>query len=334
MTPLEIAVVGATGAVGEQLLTALSRSTLPIGVVRVYGSANRSRSVDEVSYGSENLPVEAITSFDPSSADVVILCAPGPVGARLASGLKGRGPLVIDLGNSSAGVEDAPLVHPTLTTELPAEVDGLVRTPSSVGWLLSLVVAPLIDAGLTGVSGTVMLPATSRGRSAMEELGQQVVASLTSQDPPRRIFPDGLAFDVIAEDTPAEEWSVPERLAAEEVASLTGLAPERIAVSLGTFPWFAGMVASLHLRGVDYDAAENALNDAPGLKGLSTSAKLRPRAVAGRDVVAWGRLRADPGGDGVHVWVVADNLVGAGAGAGLAVLQLAVEAGKLPRRSG
>jgi aspartate-semialdehyde dehydrogenase len=55
--------------------------------------------------------------------------------------------------------------------------------------------------------------------------------------------------------------------------------------------------------------------------------------VSGRDIVAWGRLRADPGGDGVHVWVVADNLVGAGAGAALAVLQLAVEAGKLPRRS-
>jgi len=331
MSPLEIVVVGATGAVGEQVLTALARSDLPLGVVRAYGSANRSRRVDEVAYGGETLPVEPISAFEVGRADAVLLCAPGVASARLAAGLVGRGPLVVDLGDATAGQTDAPLVHPGVATRLPPETGDLVRTPGPAGWLVGAIAAPLAEVGLVGVSGTVLLPATRYGRGAMEELGQQVVASLTSQDPPRRLFAEGLAFDVLAEDTPEAEWSEPERLLADEVHAVCALAPERVAVSLGTGPWFAGMVASLHLRGVEEEAVATALGEAPGLKGLAATARLRPRAVAGRDTVWWGRLRADPGGDGVHLWAVADNLVGPGASAALGVLRLALSSGRLPR---
>jgi aspartate-semialdehyde dehydrogenase len=177
------------------------------------------------------------------------------------------------------------------------------------------------------VAGTLALPATVRGRAAIAELGQQVVASFSGQDPPRRVFADGLAFDVLPDEAEAGEWSEGERLAAAEIAALAAFPADRVAVTFGIFPLFAGMVASLHLRGVGLDAAEEALQAAEGLFPAPRSGKLRPRALAGKAAIGWGRLREDPAGDGVHLWVVADNLAGASGAVPVEVARRALAAG-------
>jgi len=184
-----------------------------------------------------------------------------------------------------------------------------------VGSLLAALVAPLVPLGLTGCSGVVSLAASARGRGGVQELAQQVVAALNNQDPARRVFVDGLAFDTLPEDTAMDEWSGAELVAAEEVHALTGLPAAAVAVQVATAPLFAGISAGLHLRGVTLDAAEEALRAAEGLVAVSRTARLRPRAAIGKPGVWWGRLRADPGGDGVFLWAVADDLHTAGLGA-------------------
>jgi aspartate-semialdehyde dehydrogenase len=316
-TGLEIAVIGATGAAGEQVLAALEGSDLPIGSLHAYGSTSRSGRVDSVTFRGETIGVEPATALASAKPDLAILCVAPAVAGKLAPGLVSRGVFVLDVGDATAGVLDAPLVAPGIQAALPegSAQAGAVRIPSAAGWFVAQLCAPLVPIGLRGCSGVLSLSASSHGKAGMEELAQQVVATLNNQDPARRVFVDGLAFDTLPEDVPSDEWSAAEQLLAVEVAALAGLPAEAVAVQVATQPLFAGVSAGLHLRGVTLDAVEAAWQDAPELHAMTRTARLRPRAVTGKGGVWWGRLRADPGGDGVHVWAVADNLHVAGVAA-------------------
>ncbi len=322
---LEVAVVGATGSAGAQVLAALDASDVVIASLRAYGSAARSPRVDTVTFRGESVGVEPLSALTGVKPDLAILCLPPAIAGKLAPTLVARGIVVVDVGNATVGVLDAPLVLPGVTPALPEEVAraGAVRLPSSVGTLLAALLAPLMSVGLTGCTGVVSLAASARGRAGVQELAQQVVAALNNQDPARRVFVDGLAFDTLPEDTAMDEWSGAELLAAAEVQALTGLPATAVGVQVATQPLFAGVSAGLHLRGVTLDAAEEALRGASGLVAVSRTARLRPRAAIGKAGVWWGRLRADPGGDGVFVWAVTDDLHGAGLAAARAASWLA-----------
>lgn len=321
----KLAVVGATGAAGEQVLAALDGSELAIGALEAFGSPARSPSVDTVSFRGSPVGVRPIAALTDARPDLAILCVPPPVARKVAPELVKRGVFVLDVGNGTAGVLDAPLVLPALGGALSDEVAraGALRTPSSVGALVAALAASLMKGGLTGITGVVNLPASSRGRAGMEELSQQVVATLNNQDPARRVFPEGLAFDTVPEDTGADEWSPAELLAASEVSALTGLPPSAVAIQLVTQPLFAGLSAGLHLRGVSLEAAEEALSSSSAVGPIPRAARLRPRVVTGKNGVGWGRLRQDPGGDGVHLWAVTDDLATAGATAAAALAMVA-----------
>lgn len=330
----DIAVLGATGAAGEQVLAALALSNLPLGAVTPFGGPARSPRVDSVSYGERPIGVESISRLGDHSPAAAVLCVPSKA-ASLAPALVARGVFVIDVCNATAGVLDAPLLANAWRTEgrpapLPDAVvrAGALRTPTAVGAVLTALLAPLADAPPTAVSGVVSLPASTRGRAATEELGQQVIASFAQQDPPRRVWPEGLAFDTLPEDVPDDEWSTAERVAAEEAGELGPVPADRIALTFCTQPLFAGLTAGLHLRGVSYDAVESAWNDAPGLVAVGRTSRLRPRARLAKAEIAWGRLRSDPAGDGVHVWITADPLA-IGAAAAVDALARLAEAGVL-----
>lgn len=328
---LDLAVLGATGAAGEQFLAALGESDLAVGTLRLFGSAARSPAVDTVEFRGKSQGVDPIGRLAGVKPDVAVLCVPPAVAGRIAPDLVARGVVVVDAGDATAGVLDAPLALPGVQEALPDGVaeKGAVRCPSAPGWLLARVLAPLVPRGLVACSGVLNVSACSRGRAGMEELSGQVVATLNQQDPPRRVFPDGLAFDTIPEDVPEDEWSSAERVAAEEAGVLAGLDPTRVAVQIATQPLFSGLSAGLHLRGVDVRAAEEAFAAVPELHAVSSTGRLRPRAVTGKAGVWWGRLRADPAGDGVHLWVVADNLGGPAGQVPLRVLRWLHAAGLL-----
>lgn len=322
-----IALLGATGAMGGAVLERLAARPGAWSVL-AFGGPNRSGRVDTVPFGADSLPVAAMGGVVDAEADVIVCAAPAAVGQRLAVGLADRGRLVIDVGNSTAGLRESPLWVPALGADLASEVAaaGLVRTPGAAGWLVSALAGPLAEVGLAAVVGAVLLPATRRGRLGGEELAEQLVATLQQREPPRRVFPEGLAFDVDPEDTPDDEWSEAERVAASEVNELVGLRADQVALTLGTLPLHSGLVASLHLRGVSLDEAETALRGSGSVKLLARATRVRPRAAIGREQVLVGRLRADPAGDGVHAWCAADNLGGPAAGV-VDVLDRLVQAG-------
>jgi aspartate-semialdehyde dehydrogenase len=157
-----------------------------------------------------------------------------------------------------------------------------------------------------------MLSAGLAGREGVEELSRQVVALLSGQEPPRKVFPQGLAFDLQARVGEGQGgWSGPEQRVAAELGLLYDRPASQYALGLVLLPLFAGLAASLHLvfeEGEEVDVAR-----ATDLLGQGRLLRLGdplpgPRRVAGKASATVGRLRADPSGQGLHLWVVGDNL--------------------------
>ncbi len=328
---LEVAVVGASGVVGEQVLAALATSRFAGAEVTAF--ASRACKVEEVSYGDSRIPIRDLSDVAEHPIMLAFLCVPPHVAERVAPSITGRGALVVDVGGGSG--MDLPCFLPGVSSpEIQDVVNaGGLRTPSAAGWVLASVLAPLREMGVTGVSGALNLSASSQGRAAMDELGSQVVAMFNSQEPPRKIFAEGLAFDVLPEDCTEDEWSDRELQAAAEVEALLGIPSDKIAVSLATIPLFSGVVGALHIRGLGLEEVEQALRDEPGLRAVARAARLRPRAIVDklRTGVSYGRLRADPAGDGVHLWVLGDNLMGAGGAVPVAAAEWLLSRGLLTR---
>lgn len=327
-TAIGIAIVGATGAAGGQLLQALHGG--PLSIQQVHAYASRTTRFDVVEFGGREVSVEDTADFDPSGVRLIFSCLAPNVARRTVPALLGRGPLLIDVGNATAGEYPLPLVLPGVRMAEPEDVAsaGGVRTPSAAGWMLATLLAPLRAAGLSHATGVLSLPASAFGREGIAELGDQVVALFNTKDAPRRVFPEGLAFDTLVDDVPEEEWSSAEQLARAEVQELAGVSA---AVQVVTQPLFHGMSVGLHLRGLEAEAVEDALRDAAGLTRVGRAARFRPRAMLGKRGVCWGMVRPDPSGDGAHIWAVADNLGGAAGGAPAAVAAWMQEQGLLYR---
>lgn len=328
MTGPTIAILGATGNVGDALLLRLAESTLATAEVSAY--ASRAMRQTSVEFAGKTLTVRPIAEAVDAAPSLVFSALPSAVAQRTVMSFVSRGSLVIDVGNACAGVFAAPLCLPGVRSipELELARSGGARTPSAPAWLIASVFGPLLPLGAHTVTGLINLPANAYGRAATEELSEQVVATFNLKDPPRRLFAEGLAFDTLPEDADPGEWSARELQTAAEVSELLGTNLNRVAVQIATQPVFSGMTAALYIRGVDSaEAVEAALRDAPGLATAARMRTLRPRKVMGRAPVYWGGVRADPTGEGVHLWLAADNVAGAGAAVPVALAEAIVASG-------
>ncbi|MCB9778341.1 MAG: hypothetical protein H6742_07240 [Alphaproteobacteria bacterium] len=339
--PLTIVVVGATGAVGSDLLSVLHRSALPVGELRLVASpssAGESVEVDGVRHRVHVLsgPPESMPVFE--EADLVFLAVPPDVAREIGPAIAELGPMVVDIGGNLAGL--APLVVPAVNMDalVDGAREGIVSSPSAPAVLVSTVVAALRDLVPLRVGGTLLLSAGLAGRDGAAELSAQVVAMFNQKDPPRKVFPTGLAFDLQTsvgtvprapegEADPLEGWTDAERRLAAEVAVLTGLPPTRVVLDLAVAPTFSGLSASLLIEleaplddgtdGTGLDEVRARLAEAPTIRQQDPVPG--PRRLVGHAGAYVGRVRRDPSGNAVHLWAVADNLRFAAVGNAIAI---------------
>lgn len=313
MSGLQIAVVGATGAVGQDLLEALSASDLPIGGIRPIASRTTRRLEVEIRGRSQRvllMPESLADSPHIEGVDLVIFATPPEVTRQHAPAIAEEGIATIDIGGALPGL--APLCVPAVSDEA-LEIFSqtrLISSPSAPAVALASVMGPLMTLGADAVRGTVMLSASAAGRAGIDELGKQVLALYSSGEPPRAVFPSGLAFDLISQVGELQEgWTSTERRIALEVAAITGLAPQSIGLTVAMVPLFAGAALSVFVQ-IDPLPREEEL-----LHFLSDSDALRigdpvpgPRRLVGRPTIHVGRIRPDPLGAGVHLWAAMDNI--------------------------
>jgi len=314
---VNVAVVGATGAVGEALLSLLAEREFPVGQLHALASGNTDG--DTVMFAERPRRVQPVSTFDFSRCDLALFCAPAAIAAEYAPRAAAAGCLVVDASSQFRLSGPVPLVVPEVNAQLleALPLKRMVASPGAPAVQLASVLAPLHRvAGIERVDVTTLLAVSARGREGVGELVGQTARLLNVQSVEQRVFPAQIAFNLIPAYGSAEQGGY-----AEEESALAGelrrlLADEALAVNAtqAFAPVFYGhsQVVNLRTRSpLSAAAARKLLLKAPGVKVLDRANDyLSPVGDSvGQDVALVGRIRQDSDSEhGLTLWIVADNI--------------------------
>jgi aspartate-semialdehyde dehydrogenase len=311
---LKVGVIGATGAVGGEVLNLLSESSLEIGEL-VLVATEESVGKDVEFQGM----IAPVLSEAPrlGALDLVFLCAPAAVSLEYArQALHAEVPCV-DVSGALAGSREVPMRVAAFGAPGGTGPTPLIVSPPGSALALALALRPLEEAaGLRRISGTLLEAASWRGRDGIDALYRESIALFSQEDlPDPEIFGRPVAFDCIPalgevdEETGASEREV---TVADALARLLSGEPG-IGLSAIQIPAFAGFGASLAIeteQPLDPALAEGVLGKAPGIERWDDEPDgATLRAAAGFQEVLVARVRRDPSAEnGLQFWLAADPL--------------------------
>src|SRR5690554_3239597 len=193
----KVAVVGATGAVGEVMLAVLAERKFPVGEIVALASERSAGGL--VAFGDDEVLVHDLATFDPAGVDIALFSAGGTVSKEYASKFAEAGAVVID--NSSAFRQDAdvPLVVAEVNPEAAKQRPrGIIANPNCSTMQMMVALAPIHRAvGIERINVATYQSVSGAGRAAMEELGRQTGALLNFQGATPERFPVQIAFNLI-----------------------------------------------------------------------------------------------------------------------------------------
>ncbi len=313
----KVAVVGATGNVGREMLRVLVERQFPFSEVVALAST---RSVGtEVSFGDDNvLKIKALDYYDWKGTDICLMSAGGDIAKEWAPKIAATGCIVID--NSSAWRMDraVPLVVPEVNADALLEIKkGIVANPNCSTAQLVVALKPLHDlAKIKRVVVSTYQSVSGAGKDAMDELFRQTRAVFVADPVEVGEFTKQIAFNVIPHidvfldsGLTKEEWKM-----AVETQKI--LDPDiQLTATCVRVPVFIGHSEAVNIEFVNPITAEqarNALRAAPGVLVVDKredGGYATPIECAGEDATYVSRIRKDPTVDhGLSLWIVADNL--------------------------
>jgi aspartate-semialdehyde dehydrogenase len=314
----KVAVVGATGVVGHEMLNILAERDFPVS--EVYAVASERSAGGEVSFGEDDvLKVLDLDKFDFKGVDIGLFSPGAKVSAIHAPRAAKAGTVVIDNTSQFRMDPDVPLVVSEVNPQAIGQYKkrGIIANPNCSTMQLVVALKPLHDiARIKRVVVATYQSVSGAGREAMDELFGQTRGIYVNEPPKKEHFTKQIAFnviphiDVFMEDgSTKEEWKM-----AVETRKI--LDPD-IAVSATCVrvPVFIGHAEAVNLefeRPIEVEAARAALRAAPGVSVVDHRADegyVTPQEAAGEDAVFVSRIRKDPTvPHGLNLWVVADNL--------------------------
>jgi len=313
-TPLHVAVVGATGAVGREMLATLEARAFPVASLRPLASPRSAGT--SVRFAGEEVAVEVLGDASFAGIDLALFSAGARVSADTAPVAVEAGAVVID--NSSAFRRDlsVPLVVPEVNAHAIAGHAGLIANPNCSTIQLVVVLSPLhAAAGLRRVVVSTYQSASGAGQKGVDELMDQTRALLTGEDPSHQVHARPLAFncvpqiDVLQEDgSTREEWKM-----RYETRRILGVPELGVLATCVRVPVLCGHAEAVSVeleRPLAPEAARDLLLGAPGVEVAEEDGGYpTPLETAGADACFVGRLRTDSSVEcGLAFWVVADNL--------------------------
>ncbi len=323
----EIAVIGATGTVGETLVQILEELGFPVGTLYLLAGSNSAGA--SVPFRGKNVRVKEVDEFDFSKAQLAFFAAGPAVTLSFAPRATAAGCAVIDL-SGALSAEQAPQVVPEAN---PRVLQGLQKpfqlsSPSPSATYLAVVLAPLLGVlDIQRVNVTANLAVSAQGREAVSELARQTAELLNVRPLEPQFFDRQMAFNLLAQvGTPdAQGHTVLEKRLVHELRAILQTPLLKISATCVQAPVFFGdsLTVSLQLGApVDLAAVNRVLEAAPGIELVEEGDY--PTAVGdavGQDVVYVGRVRAgvdDPAE--LNLWLTSDNVR---KGAALNAVQLA-----------
>jgi aspartate-semialdehyde dehydrogenase len=312
----KVAVVGATGNVGREMLDILAERAFPAD--EVVALASRRSQGTEISYGDKTLKAKTLDTYDFSDIDLCLMSAGGEISKEWSPKIAAHGAVVID--NSSAWRYDAdvPLVVPEVNAEAVREMKkGIIANPNCSTAQLVVALKPLHDrATIRRVVVATYQSVSGAGKDGMEELDRQTKALYSLQDVQEKKFPKRIAFnlipqiDVFMEDGfTKEEWKM--------MAETKKILDPRIKLTATCVrvPVFISHSEAVNVEfemPLGADEAREILRSAPGVVVVDKrepGGYITPHEAAGEDATYVSRIREDiTVENGLAFWCVSDNL--------------------------
>jgi len=323
--------MGATGAVGLEMLRTLERRNFPVGKIKLLAS-ERSRG-RKLQFKGESIPVEVLTQDSFGGVDIVLSSAGGSISKKFLPAAVKAGAVAVDNTSAYRMDPDVPLVVPEVNPEKIKEHNGIIANPNCSTIQMVVVLKPLHDAArIRRVVVSTYQAVSGAGLKAVEELKAETAALLNGEEYERKVFPHQIAFNALPQIPQSDAfgdngYTSEEMKMVNETRKILGDDSIRVTATTVRVPVFRGHSEAVNVeteRKLTADEARELLSKAPGIVVQDDLGKqLYPLATfaEGRDETFVGRIREDISLDnGLDMWVVSDNLL---KGAALNAVQIA-----------
>jgi len=312
-----VAVVGATGNVGREMMNILEELEFPVD--EMFAIASRKSIGVEVNFGAQRLKCQDLEQFDFSKVDIVLMSAGGTISKAWSEKIGKAGPIVIDNSSAFRMDPDVPLIVPEVNPDAVslARRKNIIANPNCSTAQLVVALKPLHDAAkIKRVVVSTYQSVSGAGKEGMDELWDQTKGVFVLGAPPPKKFPKQIAFNVIPfigafnddgyTDEEAKMWNETHKIIDPAI---------KLTVTCVRVPVMVGHSEAVNIEfenHLDEDEARDILRNAPGVLVVDSrddKGYITPKEAQGEHAVYVSRIRNDPTvPHGLNIWVVSDNL--------------------------
>jgi len=318
MKTYQVAVVGATGAVGNEMIKTLEQRNFPVGNLKLLASE---RSIGkDLEFRGKSIPVEVLKEDSFEGVQIGLFSAGGSVSEKFAPIAAKAGCVVVDNTNAFRMVPDIPLVVPEVNPEAIAQYKnkGIIANPNCSTIQMVVALKPIHDAvKIKRIVVSTYQAVSGTGKKAIEELSLQTRALLSGQEPVVKVYPYRIAFNCLPQiDVFMENGYTKEEMKmVNETKKIFNDYSIGVTATTVRVPVFFSHSESVNIeteKKITPQEVRALLSKAPGVRVVDDPAnKIYPLAIdaAGGDDTLVGRIREDESiANGINLWVVADNL--------------------------
>ena len=326
--PLTVAVLGASGAVGQELLQLLEERRFPVGELRLLASARSAGTVQR--WKGQDLTVQEVCAEAFEGVDLVLASAGGSVSKQWRAAITAAGAVMVDNSSAFRMKAGVPLVVPEVNPDAAFAHQGVIANPNCTTILLTLALAPLAERrSLRRVVVSTYQSASGAGARAMDELRDLSRVVLDGGVPESTVLPHSLAFNLFLHNSPLQpnSYCEEEMKMVNETRKIMGLPDLRFSATCVRVPVLRAHSEAVNVefdQPFPVDEARDLLARAPGVELIDRPDENRfpmPTDVTGRDPVAVGRIRQDISEpNALEFWLCGDQIR---KGAALNAIQIA-----------
>ncbi len=313
---LTVAVVGATGAVGQEMVKVLEQRDFPVGKLRLFASS-RSKG-KEVNFKGAKVVVEDLSEADLSGIQIALFSAGSKISKEYAPKFVEKGATVIDNSKAFRMYPDVPLVVPEVNPKDVKWHRGIIANPNCSTIQMVVALKPIYDkVGIKRVVVSTYQAVSGTGYKAIAELEEEVKAYVEGKEYTPSVYPYQIAFNALPHIGPFEDngYTEEEMKMLNETRKIFGDPKIMVSATTVRIPVFRSHSESVTVETIDKITAEEVkglLREAEGVKVINEPKEnLYPLAIdaAYKDEVFVGRIREDLAfSKGISFWVVSDNL--------------------------
>lgn len=336
-SPIRVAILGATGAVGTELLELLASRNFPLAELKLLASPRSAGKT--LGFKGEKLPIQAVDSSAFKGCDLVLASAGGSTSKRWAEEITKAGAVMVDNSSAFRMVPEVPLVVPEINPEAAQKHQGIIANPNCTTILMGVAIYPLHQIQpIERIVVATYQSASGAGAMAMEEVKQQSRDILEGKIPQAEILPYPLAFNLFPHNSPitANHYCEEEMKMVQETRKIFAAENIRITATCVRVPVLRAHSEAVNLEFASpfpVELAKTAIAKAPGVKLVEDWQKNyfpMPMDATGQDDVLVGRIRQDISHpNGLDLWLCGDQIRKGAALNAVQIAELLVERGWL-----